>query len=159
MDAGVWRCILNQTRPMVYRSVIMMQTHPDPQSQWSWEECDIPICESTCNRPGLGNDTSLPACEEYVEDNPRLQAVVSLMSGGGVGVGDKLDTLDTDLVLSTCRSDGRLLSPGRGLTVTPLQLSRMAKCPSPTNPTSCAGELWTGETLLDVEGEVVSQQP
>ena len=78
------------------------------------------------------------------------------------------------------------------------QLSRMAKCPSPTNPTSCAGELWTGEfaslyfghflsydahrigpqywilchscvhghppistgeTLLDVEGEVVSQQP
>ena len=101
----------------------------------SWEECDIPICESACNRfaayyycnrftayyycnsnrvltgyfifgtekkstgankekgiattesqlqhtgctyqvcsrPGLGNDTSLPACEEYVEDNPRLQ--------------------------------------------------------------------------------------
>ena len=27
-----------------------------------------------------------------------FQAVVSLMSGGGVGVGDKLDTLDTDLV-------------------------------------------------------------
>ena len=27
-----------------------------------------------------------------------LQAVVSLMSGGGVGVGDRLDTLDTDLV-------------------------------------------------------------
>ena len=26
------------------------------------------------------------------------QAVVSLMSGGGVGVGDRLDTLDTDLV-------------------------------------------------------------
>ena len=73
-----------------------------------------------CPRPGLGNDTSLPACEEYVEDNPRLQvscriaqmfetflwlfsfessqAVVSLMSGGGVGVGDRLDTLDTDLV-------------------------------------------------------------
>ena len=75
-----------------------------------------------CSRPGLGNDTSLPACEEYVEDNPRLQvgytvaqmfetgsflwlfsfessqAVVSLMSGGGVGVGDRLDTLDTDLV-------------------------------------------------------------
>ena len=79
------------------------------------------------------------------------------------------------------------------------QLSRMAKCPSPTNPTSCAGEIWTGEfaslyfghflsynahqicphywilcnscahghhaplstgeTLLNVEGEIVSQQP
>ena len=75
-----------------------------------------------CSRPGLGNDTSLPTCEEYVEENPRLQvgcyvaqmfetgsfftafsfkssqAVVSLMSGGGVGVGDRLDTLETDLV-------------------------------------------------------------
>ena len=30
-------------------------------------------------------------------------------------------------VLSTCRSDGRLLSPGRGLTVTPLQV--MIDCP------------------------------
>merc|ERR1712037_155447 len=48
-----------------------------PQSQWLWEKCDIPICEITCNRPGLGNDTSLPPCQEYVEDNPRMQAVVS----------------------------------------------------------------------------------
>ena len=90
---------------------------------------------STQPRPGLGNDTSLPPCQEYVEDNPRLQvscdlvptlcnyiaigrntknktkksslrsdtlqAVVSLMSGGGVGVGDRLDTLDTDLVGKT----------------------------------------------------------
>jgi len=130
-----------------------------PQSQWLWEKCDIPICENTCNRPGLGNDTSLPPCQEYVEDNPRLQAVVSLMSGGGVGVGDRLDTLDTDLVLSTCRSDGRLLSPGRGLTVTPVQLSRMAKCPSPTSPTSCSGELWTGETVYSGEkGEALRTQ-
>merc|ERR1712004_359454 len=30
MDAGVWRCILNQTQPMVCRSVIMMQTLPSP---------------------------------------------------------------------------------------------------------------------------------
>merc|ERR1712130_738116 len=41
----------------------------------------------------------------------------------------------------------------RGLTVTPLQLSRMAKCPSPapspTNPTSCSGEVWTGETVYN----------
>ena len=29
---------------------------------------------------------------------------------------------DSDQVLSTCRSDGRLLSPGKGLTVTPLQV-------------------------------------
>ena len=29
---------------------------------------------------------------------------MSLLSGGGVGVGDSLDTLDTGLVLATCRS-------------------------------------------------------
>ena len=31
-----------------------------------------------CSRPGLGNDTSLSACEEYVEDNPRLQVSCSV---------------------------------------------------------------------------------
>ena len=29
---------------------------------------------------------------------------MSLLSGGGVGVGDSLDTLDPGLVLATCRS-------------------------------------------------------
>ena len=34
------------------------------------------------------------------------QAVVSLMSGGGVGVGDRLDTLDTDLVKKSLDKSG-----------------------------------------------------
>ena len=68
------------------------------------------------------------------------QATVSLLSGGGVGVGDSLDTLDAELVepspqgispqvVATCRTDGRLLSPGTGLTATPLQVP-----PLPTTP-------------------------
>ena len=52
--------------------------------------------------------------------------VSTLMSGGGVGVGDSLETLNTSLVMTTCTREGRLLLPGRPLTVTPLQLQRMA---------------------------------
>ena len=52
--------------------------------------------------------------------------VSTLMSGGGVGVGDSLETLNTSLVMTTCTREGRLLLPGRPLTVTPLQLQRMS---------------------------------
>ena len=36
------------------------------------------------------------------------------------------------------------LSKSFSLTIFFCQLSRMAKCPSPTSPTSCSGEIWTG---------------
>ena len=88
---------------------------------------------------------------------------MSLLSGGGVGVGDSLDTLDTGLVLATCRSvvsrytvstrcscraDGRLLQLTQPLAVTAAQLARMAaRCPART-PHSCAGEIWSGHTRL-----------
>jgi len=119
-----------------------------PVEDWKWEECDIPVCEETCDRPGVGQDTDLPACEEYVEDNPELQASVSLFSGGGVGVGDNLEYLDDDLVKSTCRADGRLLEIGYPLMVSPLQLQRMAAKCHPSFPHSCAGEIWSGFSII-----------
>ena len=97
-----------------------------PESEWRWEECDIPECEVDCNRPGLGTDPTLPPCQEYTEPDPQLQAVVSLMSGGGVGLGDSLDTINTDIIMKTCRADGLLLHLDKPMTVTPLQLQRMA---------------------------------
>ena len=115
---------------------------------WMWEECDIPVCEETCNRPGLGQNVSLPECKEYLEDNPELQAAVSLFSGGGVGVGDNLEFLDDDLVKSTCRDDGRLLDIGNPLMVSPLQLQRMASLCHPSLPHSCAGEIWSGFSII-----------
>ena len=100
--------------------------------------------------PGVDiSSPELPACEEYQEPDPLLQATVSLMSGGGVGVGDSLDQLDTSLVLSTCRADGRLLLPERPLTATPLQLQRMAASCEPSLPHSCIGEVWSGHSLVD----------
>ena len=61
------------------------------------------MCEADCARPGLGEAGELPGCEEYREPDPSLQAVVSLASGGGVGVGDSLEMVDTDLVMRTAR--------------------------------------------------------
>ena len=70
------------------------------------------------------------------------------MSGGGVGAGDSLDMLNTSLLLSTCRADGLLLLPSRPLTVTPLQLQRMAARCQPSVPHSCIGEIWSGYTTI-----------
>ena len=42
-------------------------------------------------------------CEEEREPDPSLQAAVSLGSGGGLGVGDSLEMVDTDLVMRTVR--------------------------------------------------------
>ena len=92
----------------------------------------------------------LPLCEEYIEPNPELQAVVSLFSGGGVGIGDNLDYMNDALVRSTCRSDGLILGIDNPLVVSPIQIQRMLndEC-SPSIPHSCSGEIWSGSTVFD----------
>ena len=120
-----------------------------PIETWKWEECAIPVCEETCNRPGLEKKSSLPDCEEYVEDNPKLQAAVSLFSGGGVGIGDNLEYLNDELVKQTCREDGRILGIENPMMVSPLQLQRMASLCSPSLPHSCTGEVWSGFSVIN----------
>ena len=95
-------------------------------------------------------DDSLPPCEEYTEPNPELQALVSLFSGGGVGIGDNLDFMDDILVKSTCRADGLLLGIENPLVISPIQLQRMLEdeC-SPSIPHSCSGEIWSGFTIFE----------
>ena len=95
-------------------------------------------------------DNKLPPCEEYIEPNPELQTLVSLFSGGGVGIGDNLNYMDENLVKSTCRSDGLLLSIEYTLIVSPIQLQRMLQddC-SPSIPHSCSGEIWSGFTVFE----------
>ena len=97
----------------------------------------------------MRND-EFPLCEEYIEPNPELQAVVSLFSGGGVGIGDNLDYMNDDLVRSTCRSDGLILGIDNPLVVSPIQLKRMLDdgC-SPSIPHSCSGEIWSGTTVFN----------
>ena len=73
------------------------------------------------------------------------------MSGGGVGVGDSLDTINTQLMLSTCRADGLLLGLDKVMTVTPLQLRRVSRHCPPSVPHSCVGELWSGYTEIGTD--------
>lgn len=59
-------------------------------------------------------DNECPEGEEY---NPYLQAAVSTLSTGPVGIGDREIHLNKDLILRSCRADGRLLKPSKPLTV------------------------------------------
>ena len=52
-------------------------------------------------------------------------ATVSVLSGGGGGVGDAVSRVDRDLVAATCRQDGRILALSHPLVVTPLQESAL----------------------------------
>merc|ERR1719244_306058 len=124
-----------------------------PQSEWLWEECDIPVCGKDCSSPGHINQ-SLPACQQIQEDNPSLQAAVALLTGGGVGIGDSIDNINHTLVMSTCRADGKLLQLSTPVSATPLQLQRMVgDCPNYV-PYSCAGEIWSGRSdIPDLGGE------
>lgn len=94
-------------------------------------------------------ENDLPSCEEYREPNPELQAVVSLFSGGGVGIGDNLNFMNDSLVQSTCRSDGLILGIEAPLVVSPFQVQKMLSddC-SPSIPHSCSGEFWSGYTTF-----------
>lgn len=56
-------------------------------------------------------------CPEATEPNPALQAAVSTLSAGPLGVGDKAEELNVDLIMKSCNADGRLLHPSKPLTV------------------------------------------
>ena len=83
----------------------------DPSS-WEWESCDVPVCGKDCRRGDqLGDDKDLPPCQLVPEPNPAREAIVSILSAGGVGLGDRVDRLNQTIVRATCREDGRLLVP------------------------------------------------
>ncbi len=63
---------------------------------------------------------------EFREPAPKREAIVALLSTGGVGPGDRIDKVDKDIVMSTCRKDGTLLHPDMPARSSPLQILRMA---------------------------------
>ncbi|KAK7076764.1 hypothetical protein SK128_010515 [Halocaridina rubra] len=56
-------------------------------------------------------------CPEALEYNSYLQGAVSSLSGGPVGVGDRAQNLNKDLLMKSCNADGLLLKPTKPLTV------------------------------------------
>ncbi|KAK4310150.1 hypothetical protein Pmani_018263 [Petrolisthes manimaculis] len=56
-------------------------------------------------------------CQEAVEHNPHLQSAVATLSGGPLGVGDKAENLNINLIMKSCNAEGLLLHPTKPLTV------------------------------------------
>ncbi|XP_018013866.1 uncharacterized protein LOC108670887, partial [Hyalella azteca] len=80
-------------------------------------------------------------CPEALEYNPALQSAVSTLSAGPVGFGDKMENINRDLVLKSCRSDGKLLQPDKPLTAIDDFFMR----------DDSQGNIWTTETTIGSE--------
>lgn len=52
-------------------------------------------------------------CNLKRETDPALEATIAALSKGPVGIGDEVGKSDKTQIMSTCRSDGRLLQPTR----------------------------------------------
>jgi hypothetical protein len=68
----------------------------------------------------LSQVTEHPECRFKLPTTPKLEAYVSALSGGPVGLGDVVGATNKELVLRTCRPDGLLLRPQ--VPVVPLDL-------------------------------------
>jgi len=123
----------------------------DP-STWEWESCDIPICNKDCRRGSeIGDHPNLPECELIPEPNPEREAVVSILSKGGVGPGDRHEYLDSDIIRPTCDQDGKLLMADVPVKAAPIQILNMAfsNHHNPRVPHSLEqGEIWISHTTL-----------
>ncbi|XP_063585588.1 uncharacterized protein LOC134762973 [Penaeus indicus] len=56
-------------------------------------------------------------CPEAVEYSPELQSAVSTLAGGPLGVGDKAQNLNVELIMKSCNKEGLLLHPTKPATV------------------------------------------
>lgn len=80
------------------------------------------------------------------ELNPRLQAIISLLSTGPVGVSDRIGYSDFDLIMRLTTDDGLLLKPSRPATAIDSQIIQGAF----GGNIGPKGEVWT--TFSDISG-------
>jgi len=73
------------------------------------------------------------------EPNSVLQSVVSTLSAGPVGPGDKIDKSDAKLIMKSCNADGLLLKPSRPVLAIDAQIKQAAFLDG-SGPN---GEMWT----------------
>jgi hypothetical protein len=86
------------------------------------------------------------------EPNFELQALVSALSTGAVGPGDKIGSLNKELIMKTCRQDGMLLKPDKPATT-------IDRCFQPNGP---AGEVWSTYTKMGADSwqfVLIADQP
>lgn len=89
--------------PRIYDLRFFMQTNMLAIAAGIWPFKDV--FRSTCE--GLING----------EKQPGLMALISTLSCGPVGVGDKIGKFGKDVIMKTCRKDGLILKPDKPITV------------------------------------------
>ncbi|CAL4221073.1 unnamed protein product, partial [Meganyctiphanes norvegica] len=77
-------------------------------------------------------------CVEATEPNSELQSAVSTLSAGPVGLGDKAENLNVELIMKSCNTEGLLLKPSKPLTVIDLYFL------SPEHY-----EVWTAHSIIE----------
>ncbi len=77
---------------------------------WPWYDPFF----STCY-PKAGSVNFLHRQPQHYEQWPELQLILQVLSGGPVGNGDRVDKLNSELLLQSCREDGILIKPDRPL--------------------------------------------
>jgi hypothetical protein len=73
-----------------------------PLGLWPFKDCFF-------SNPDLGDGDDPIDGDRHAE----LEALLSAMSGGPVGIGDRIGRTDRDIVMRTCADDGRILQPDR----------------------------------------------
>jgi len=63
----------------------------------------------------------------YREKYPTLKALIQILTAGLVAPSDRMDKVDRELLLKTCRDDGVLLKPDRAITANDLMFKKHAK--------------------------------
>lgn len=63
----------------------------------------------------------------YHEKYPVLKALIQILTAGIVAPSDRMDNVDRDVLMHTCRNDGFLLKPDRAITANDLMFTKHAK--------------------------------
>lgn len=108
----------------------------DPALLWVWyltvnalcDALDIAVFKdcfftaSLGDEPSLDDDRTLDVIDG--DPYPEIEALLSALSGGVVGIGDRLGRTDVGIVARMCRPDGLLLGPDRPITLTDASFRR-----------------------------------
>ena len=108
----------------------------DPATLWHWyltvnrlidalglvafKDCFFTTTVASDRRAGDGIDG---------DPHPEVEALLSALSGGAAGIGDRLGRTDPDLLARIARPDGRLVKPDRPLAIADQSLFRPAASP------------------------------
>ncbi len=112
---------------------------------WPWKD---PFY-STCI-PKEGTISLWEKTPAHYEQYPRLELLLQVLSGGPVGNGDKVELINKDLLMESCREDGYLLKPDRPAFPVDLMFLPHKKPYIASTYSNILGEKWWYLLMVDV---------